>query len=261
MRYNRLMFKQMIRELCAELSISYTELSDHWIFRLEKDGKVHFISGNRFDLNSAASADLADDKVSAYEVMHHAGISAVPHRLVLSRDPKSKALSLLKSQNYPIVIKPNRGAGGRNVFLCETPLVGKKNLQKVLRSDRAVAICPFIDAPYEYRCFFLDGKILLIYQKIRTNSWQHNLSHGAKPVIVPQSSATYSKLSKLASAAGNALGLRFATVDILEDTRGKFHVIELNQGVSTTIFSQSSPENYELAKNIYRRALKALFVL
>ena len=75
-------FNRMIRELCDELHIHYTELSDSWVFRLERDGITHFISGNRFDLNPAAAGAIADDKVSTFAVLHHLDVPAIPHELI-----------------------------------------------------------------------------------------------------------------------------------------------------------------------------------
>lgn len=266
------MFNQMIRELCAELGIHYTELSDGWVFRLEKSGLVRHIIGNRFDLNLSASGALADDKVSTYAILNHAGVPAIPHHLFYNEDFTYDATSVsprLKSQinstlprlTYPVVFKPNHGSRGRDVFLCHTQAEATTALTQLLRTDETIAYSPFFEAPYEYRCFFLDGQILLIYRKERTNSWQHNLSHGAKPVVIPQDSPLFASLSTLAVKAGLALNIRCATIDILENSSGKKRVLEVNQGITTTIFAQTHPDGYELSKNIYRSALKSLFML
>lgn len=266
------MFNQMIRELCAELDITYVELSDGWVFRLSKSGRTYHIIGNRFDLNLSASSALADDKVSTYEVLHHANVPAVPHYLFYNENfshdstsvsPRlaSQINSTLSTIPYPIVVKPNHGSRGRDVYLCHNSVEAHSALQQLLHTDETIAYCPFFEAPYEYRCFFLDGQILLIYRKNRTNSWQHNLSRGAKPQIIPSDSPLFASLSSLASRAGTALNIRFATIDILENTSGEQRVLEINQGITTSIFSQTHPDGYELSKNIYRAALKSLFML
>ena len=264
-------FPKMIRELCNELEINCTELSDHWVFRLEKSGKVFHIVGNRFDLNTAASGALCDDKVSTYETLKNANLPAVPHYLFynenFSRHTRpsitfSKQLStFLSTAIYPLVIKPNHGTCGRDIFFCKDLAAANSATTCLTATDDTFCASPFIDAPHEYRCFFLDNKILLIYRKDRTTSWQHNLSKGAIPKLINPSSSLYEKLSTLALAAGTALNLRFATIDILEAKTGELLVLEANQGVMTTIFASLSPKNYELSKNIYRSALKSLFML
>lgn len=158
-------------------------------------------------------------------------------------------------------MKPNHGTCGRDVFLCEDLTAANSAATHLITTDDTFCAAPFIDAPHEYRCFFLDNQILLIYRKNRTTSWQHNLSKGATPKIIEPSNPLYKKLSTLALAAGAALNLRFATIDILETKEGNLLVLEINQGVMTTIFASLSPENYELSKNIYRSALKSLFML
>lgn len=286
-------FNQIIRELCAELDIRYTELSDGWIFRLEKNSITHFISGNCFDLNSSASSAIASDKVSTYELLKSASIPAVPHYLIYNPDFIHKKLSpalesrislLLDKFSFPLVIKPTHGSRGRDVYLCHTRSEAERHIYSLLRTDESVCLSPYFPAEFEYRCFFLDGEILLIYQKSRNRgSFRHNLSHGASPVILDSSSELYDDLVSLAVNAGRALGLRFATIDILsakensddpcyspilsaEENSEKpntsdIKVLEVNSGVTTTIFAKKAENGYVLAKNIYREALKHLFYL
>lgn len=266
-------FNQIIRELCTELDIHCTELSDHWVFRLEKSGSVHFITGNRFDLNPAASGAIADDKVSTYEVLHNSNVPSIPHDLVYNPGfiygdispnfPISPSDRYLNSLHYPVVIKPNHGSRGRDVYLCRTPAEAKPRLDSLLHTDETICISPYFPAEFEYRCFFLDGEVLLIYGKKRdkNDSFHHNLSHGATPVLIDQSSELYKKLETLAIRAGHAIGIRFATVDILVGPGEEAKVLEINAGVTTTIFAEKAANGYELSKNIYREALKHLFSL
>ena len=77
-------------------------------------------------------------------------------------------------------------------------------------------------------------------------SWKHNLSGGAKPTIL-QHGELYEKIEKLAIAAGKAMNINFATIDVI------------NSGIGATIFIELVDDGYNIIKNIYREALKKLF--
>jgi len=62
----------------------------------------------------------------------------------------------------------------------------------------------------------------------------------------------------MASEAFHALNLRFASIDIIE-ANGEFKVLEINSGIMMEYFSETSEENYKLAKGIYTEASKAMF--
>ncbi|MCR5832857.1 MAG: ATP-grasp domain-containing protein [Candidatus Saccharibacteria bacterium] len=259
------MFKIILAELCAELGIKCMNLSDNWVHVLTYKNQTRFIISARFDLNNAASASIADDKVATYSVLNEAKIPAIPHYLVMntgfSHGRPFTNLDLLKNpcSSFPVVVKPNRGNSGRSVTLCNNQTEINNAAMKLIKSEGAACLSPFVDSTYEYRAFFLDGEILYIYRKTRPEgSFRHNLSGGAHPEPIDQDSELYRSLSALASAAGKALGLRFATVDMLETADGP-KVLEINQGVCAGIFAKTVPGGKEIAKNIYRKALQKLF--
>ncbi len=259
------MFKEILSELCAELGIKCVNLSDNWVHILTYKDKTRFIISARFDLNNSASASIADDKVATYSVLNEAKIPAIPHFLVMntgfSHGRPFTDLNLLKNpySSFPVVVKPYRGNSGRSVTLCKNQTEINNVAMKLIESEGAACLSPFVDSTYEYRAFFLDGEILYIYRKTRPEgSFRHNLSGGAHPELIDQKSKLYNSLSNLASAAGKALGLRFATVDMLETADGP-KVLEINQGVCAGIFAKKVPNGKEIAKDIYRQALQKLF--
>ena len=66
------------------------------------------------------------------------------------------------------------------------------------------------------------------------------------------------ELYKLARQAAEAIGITFATVDIVIDKQQPL-VMEINSGVVTDIFASQSIQNYEIAKDIYKKAINAMF--
>ena len=88
-------------------------------------------------------------------------------------------------------------------------------------------------------------------------SWKHNLSGGATASIL-EKGEIYDKIEKIAIAAGKAININFATVDVILTEDDKIYVIEINSTVGTTIFSELAKNGYEQAKDIYRKALKLM---
>ncbi|MCI8759559.1 MAG: hypothetical protein HFJ34_00245 [Clostridia bacterium] len=89
-------------------------------------------------------------------------------------------------------------------------------------------------------------------------SWKHNLSGGATPKIL-QKGELYKKVEQLAIQAGKAMNMNFTTIDIIQTVDDKLYVMEMNSGVCGDIFAQSVEGGYEIMKEIYRKALKAMF--
>lgn len=84
-------------------------------------------------------------------------------------------------------------------------------------------------------------------------NWKHNLGQGALarrllPGELEQEAAA------LAGAAIEALGIRFASIDVIRTDCG-FQILEVNAGVMMEHFAGLSEENYRIAREIYRDAL------
>ena len=52
---------------------------------LEKDKKIRFICGYKFDLNSHTGGEIVDDKYALYEVLSKNNIPVAKHKIVYSR--------------------------------------------------------------------------------------------------------------------------------------------------------------------------------
>ena len=156
------------------------------------------------------------------------------------------------------------------MFLSKNIKESEKHIKELFADGKeSASLCPFYNIKKEYRCFYLNGEILLIYGKERPYkltdnnekvylSWKHNLCGGAIPEIL-EKCELYSKLEKLAIKAAKAINITFATVDIIETEDNKLYVIEINSGVCMAKFAERTPNGYEISKEIYRKALKLLF--
>lgn len=91
-------------------------------------------------------------------------------------------------------------------------------------------------------------------------SWKHNLSSGAEAIKVDSSDENYDKIIELAIKAGKSIGIRFASVDVvLENETDELMIMEINGSVCMNKFSETVENGYEIAKEIYSKALDKMF--
>ena len=168
-------FKEIIQKICDEDNIRYKFLSKDWVIMLEKDGKTRFISGYKFDLNSHGLGLIADDKYALYEVLRDKGIPVIEHRIVYNKTNKldyaigSNTNEYVKEyfmkNNNHIVIKPNDGTCGHNVFNVTDINDIDKILDKLFVNNYSISMCPFYNIKNEYRVIMLEGENKLLYAK------------------------------------------------------------------------------------------------
>ncbi len=87
--------------------------------------------------------------------------------------------------------------------------------------------------------------------------WKHNLGAGARPLLIERGEV-YDQLAALAEQARRTLGIRFASVDIVQ-VGGQLSVLEVNSGVMMEYFVRHYPEQRETAKAIYAQAIEKMF--
>lgn len=303
-------YLEIIYEICKRHSICINSFKNTSVLCLSRKKEQHFIWSRRFDLNSAISARLADNKYETYEVLQSNNIPVVQcHKLACigkeeyESDPNSNLYvcqKLLKKYGI-IVIKPNNSYEGKNVYRCATIKEIEIALHSIYSKYKFIAVTPYINAVNEYRTFFLHGNILLVYKKnlpyivadgkstllellamqsynfkminqqLYENlntiyplgeriilNWKFNLTQGASCQIIGKSDL-YSKLCNLAVKSANAIGISFATIDIIEEQNGNLTVLEINAGVAMDQFIHQVPSGRDIATEIYEKAILSMF--
>ena len=92
-----------------------------------------------------------------------------------------------------------------------------------------------------------------------TISWKHNLSSGAEPITIDETDEFLSKVKSIAKKAGDALNIKFASVDVALTQKEEILVMEINGSVCMNKFSEIVPNGYEIAKGIYSKAIDKMF--
>lgn len=307
------LFHSMIKEICLEMDIKVEKLSYDWVLQLSKEGKVRHITRNLFDNNPQATGKIVADKYATYEVLRSQTVPVIKHTMIFNPAIRGEFIPkegiwntvVAEFEKYgKLVVKPNDQSEGIGIELCNSLRETEIAIQKLFNQNHtAVSICPYYDIKTEYRTFYLNGEVLLIYGKTKpfvigdgkstiqeltktihfSNnptvqeslkilnpydtpkkgekveiSWKHNLSGGAIPTIL-EKGELYQKIEKLAKQAGKAMNMNFTTIDIIHTTDDKLYVMEMNSGVCGSIFAETVDNGYEMIKNIYRKAIQALF--
>lgn len=168
-------FRKIIKEICIEENIKCEFLSKDWVIMLEKDKKIRFICGYKFDLNSHAVGEIVDDKYALYEVLSKNNIPVAKHKIVYSQSNTEDYAIGCNSANYVkdyfiknnnhIIIKPNSGTCGNGVFNVTDINKIDEILEKMFITNYSISMCPFYDIEHEYRVVMLNGKCVLVYTK------------------------------------------------------------------------------------------------
>jgi glutathione synthase/RimK-type ligase-like ATP-grasp enzyme len=166
----------LVKEIAAEQAINLTSFSQDWILRLEKDAAARHIFGYNFEINSAAAQLLAGDKSAIADLMAHAGIACVEHKLFLhpklasyvsARGNWPAMHAYAEKVGYPLVVKPNTGTGGEDVTRVDTAAELEQTVMALFQTHRAICLSPFLEIEQEYRAIVLDGECELLYAKRR----------------------------------------------------------------------------------------------
>ncbi|MCL2839710.1 MAG: ATP-grasp domain-containing protein [Defluviitaleaceae bacterium] len=267
--------RTFIKEICAEEGYHFEGLSQGYVLCITKDGISRHIFGPYWDLNSAAADRIACDKTACSTLLQNNNIPAIEHALLYNplflgewadeEGVLSRALRYFEKHNRKLVIKPNKGTKGEDVYYCDTIHGLECAIQSIFKIHPDAALSPYVEIKTEYRVFYLNGKSHFAYGKKKGKSWQHNLSQGATAFEIPPNSEQNKKrladLENLADRAAKCIGINFATIDIAESTSGERAIMEINSGIQARLLVDQHPHLRHTVKKIYSAAIKAMFTV
>ena len=260
-------YSGIIKEICDELNIECETFADEWVFKLTKGNMTRIILGYRFGLNDEVSSLLCNDKSVTFNILKSYDIPVVPHFFFqadygcegrISEDDRKWLLNLL-SDYRKLVLKPNDGNGGKNVFLVDEPSSLLETASRIFGLTEYMAVSPYYDIQREYRLILLNGELRIAYHKQRmSGEWRHNLGLGAKACLSGMSEIEKDVLP-LAKEATEKLGLKFASVDIIRCPDKRCGIMEINSGVMMAFFAAESSEYRSMAKAVYKDVIEEMF--
>ncbi|MFM2414747.1 MAG: hypothetical protein RI911_440 [Candidatus Parcubacteria bacterium] len=237
-----------------------------WILELTIEGVTKHVVWYDLGLNSATHYQTMKDKAATSWILERRGIACVEHFLLLRPDSQgwqsdqdAQLDAFVARVGFPLVVKPNGGSNGTGVIKVTSPEELTAALAEQFLAHRAISLSPFVMIKKEYRATVLDGQVELIYAKVQdtTKDFRFNLSHGAE--VHEVSDEEKAQVSPLAVRALEAIGARFANIDIILDAAGTLRVLEVNGGVAFEKYSQLSADHARRAHAVYTRALHTLF--
>lgn len=302
--------KDIIRDICNELSLKCTFLSKDWVMMIESSECRRFVVGYKFGLNSQSVCEIFDDKYACYDVLSSLNIPIIEHQIVydvanncnyaLGCNTHAYVKKYFLAHNNHIVLKPNNGTCGIGVIELVDYDKIDKTLNKLFEKNFSISMCPYYNIRHEYRVIMLDGNAELVYCKyiplvagddnrtikelliefnpnyfsdklndtkfdkilskgeVYQYGWKFNLSQGstAKPVV---DNKLRNELIALAKSVSDAINLRFGSVDIIELQDGELRVLEVNSGVMIENYLLQNPNEYNLVRSIYKKAIIKMF--
>jgi glutathione synthase/RimK-type ligase-like ATP-grasp enzyme len=264
-----------LADIARELKLE-VEWVDKWSGGLMRINGRYFGYGlfPKYPLNSAVSRQLVKDKVYAYILMEEAGIK-VPYGNYFFRDDENykkqvegkgidEAFGYTQKIGYPVFVKPNRGALGRNCTKVENEEQLKDGLKKIFADDY-IAIIQEVLEGREYRIMFLDGEIILCYEKSKPfiiengkkiySSDVANLSSGG--VLIKEINEFDNNLKVFIKKIADLFGLRYGGIDIMGDDLQNINslkVLEVNADPGLESFLEL---NREKGREVMRALLQA----
>lgn len=201
--------------------------------------------------------------------------------------------------NNSVVLKINNGTCGNGVIHITDVNELEPSFLKLTTKNFSLSLCPFIDIENEYRVIMFENNIELIYKKelpivygngkssikellidfnpeffkdydgknkdviLKENeeyrhNWKFNLSGGSKASLNIEENIK-TEIEELAIKVSKTIGLKFGSIDIIRDKNGKYYVLEINSGVMMDNFIKETNNGYNIAKNIYKKAILTMF--
>lgn len=168
-------YQNIIQEICKNNGIEF-ELFDGRCALLSYNGKKQYIWSRRFPHNTASCSRLIDSKSVCSLVLNSAGLPVITHSKLYRSDTEGYISQKKTSQEIcenvlksadGAVIKPNDSYEGKDVYACFSPKEIEFALLKAFQKKEILTVSPYVDASAEYRVFYLDGRCLMAYKKIR----------------------------------------------------------------------------------------------
>ena len=151
----------------------------------------------------------------------------------------------------------------RVIYLCEEIIYAYKKKKAFVIGDGISNLNKLIEKKAEQRYIEISQNLDLNFVPKKGEevniSWKHNLCNGAIPLIVENNDKYINEVKDVALRAGKSININFASVDVAVTSKGEVFVMEINKNVCMNKFSELVPNGYEIAKEIYTKAIDKMF--
>ncbi|MDR3249466.1 MAG: hypothetical protein LBS95_00070, partial [Mycoplasmataceae bacterium] len=124
----------IIKQIAKKLGIQYHSYASGWIIGLTKNKITKYIYGYNFLLNSAVASKLCDDKAAISEILISNNIPSFQHKYFMKNYyAKKDVVDLFNKFKNDVVVKPNIGSSGNDVFHCQNSEVLFEKIDLILQ--------------------------------------------------------------------------------------------------------------------------------
>lgn len=174
---------------------------DLYTFRIEHEGQSVFFYHMHNPLNTASSAQLANDKHLTNAILGRADLPVSRSTMVTKKQFVKEDYDI-STLSFPLVVKPvSDSCSGWGVVV---NIQNDDELQGVLKTSfetfPRVLVEEYFEAPKEYRVLILDGKVIAAIERIRayvTGDGQHSIQELIDQKNTKRSAAQHISLGKI----------------------------------------------------------------
>ncbi|MEG4323329.1 MULTISPECIES: YheC/YheD family protein [unclassified Microcoleus] len=270
----------LVLEACQELNISYEIIAPNQnLVRIKLNGQYYYFVNFSMPFNNEQIVHIFKDKEYTYQLLKDKIKTPKTlgflspfceekyHKYLEFKDCAEIAAEVGKTFSLPVIVKRNRGSAGNNVLLCETheQVLGAIEIVFDVNSKNYDYVClaqEYIDIRHEYRAVFFDRKLVLLYEKDKSDAkFAGNLSplhwDGAKAKHITDSEII-SEIENFVRPVFEEIQINYAGFDIALDTNGEYWLIEINSSPNYDIFVRDNDR--QIAVTMFKDILDSLVV-
>lgn len=252
----------LIKQACDKIGIKCQPVTkDGVVMLLELKNGFHYTYNFSLGLITNSQSKICHDKAYQYEIFE--GTLPLPKtktfvdpdnirfkEFATNSSRTEIAKIIMKNLSFPIILKKNRGSEGINIFLANNETEIDRAISKIFNFssanyDHVLLAQQYIKPQAEYRVIIFQGKIELVYEKLRSKQGTSNLSPlhspGSKAVKISDQNLI-EKMQKIVSELYKAFPINYAGLDIIMDDGGKLWLIEINSDPSYSFFIRDNGE-------------------
>ena len=260
-------------QACQRLNIPYQIIgkAQHCI-QVNIAGQWRLFSSNRTPFNSEAIADICRDKKHTYDLLCSKipmpktesfldpQVEAQYAKYLYHHDMQAILSEITKHFNYPIVIKPNRGALGCNVNLCHSSSQTESAINAIFSHqsrhyDYLALAQEYIPTAQEYRFVCFKQQPLLLYKRcnhaitnFNVRYWENGYAEHSQDAILIE------ELREFIAPVFAAIDLVYVGFDIVKTTNGEWMLLELNSAPRYDHFIEQYGDEFVITA--YQRMLE-----
>lgn len=209
------------------------------------------------DINGAASAKVARNKMATHAWLLHYNHATIPTQLFTAQDDRQTVRSAVEKIGMPCVIKPNEGTRTRGITILENI----NELDTAIHETESVGteflVQPFITGRH-YRFTVFQGKVVLIYEK--PAFW-------ASEDIIDDAVEAHPSYRETIARSVSDLGLAWSGVDVIvrdghdikqPATAESYVIVEINSAPTLKRYAERSEKNLAFIEGLYSDIMNAI---